>query len=332
MHEDAWMRVLVTGGTGFIGIHLIAALVARGWQVRCLVRETSDRRPLAAYGVEYVVGSLNDRDVLQHAVQDVTHLFHLAGVTKARVIADYDRINHEGTNILLETCLQSSTALQAFVYISSIAAAGPSQTGEPMTEQDVPQPVGPYGQSKLRAEQAVLAMQDRLPVMVLRPSAIYGPHDTDFLPLFRAVKRGWLPAIGRETLHIDVCFVSDLVQGMVAAAECADALGGTFFLGGACHTWDEIGREIARQLGRRPPRDIRLPRRLVLTAASLADAWAQKVGQPSVLNRESLIERLQPFWVYDSSKAKHVFGYQPLVPLPQGMARTLKWYQERGQI
>jgi nucleoside-diphosphate-sugar epimerase len=133
-------------------------------------------------------------------------------------------------------------------------------------------------------------------------------------------------------LHIDVCFVSDLVQGMVAAAECADALGGTFFLGGACHTWDEIGREIARQLGRRPPRDIRLPRRLVLTAASLADAWAQKVGQPSVLNRESLIERLQSFWVYDSSKAKHVFGYQPLVPLPQGMARTLKWYQERGQI
>lgn len=326
------MRVLVTGGTGFIGINLIAELVACGWQVRCLVRETSDRRPLAAYGVEYVVGSLNDRDALQRAVRDVTYLFHLAGLTKARMTSDYERINHMGTKTLLEVCLKSSPALQAFVYVSSIAAVGPSETGQPLTEHDVPQPVGPYGQSKLWAEQAVLATRDRLPVIVLRPSAIYGPHDTDFLPLFRAVKRGWLPAIGRERLHIDVCFVSDLVQGMVAAAKCADALGGTFFLGGACHTWDEIGGEIARQLGRRPPRELRLSRRLVLTAARLAETWAQVAGQPSVLNRESLIERLQPFWVFDSSKAQQVFGYQPQVSLSQGIGHTLQWYQEGGQI
>jgi nucleoside-diphosphate-sugar epimerase len=326
------MRVLVTGGTGFIGIHLIAELAARGWQVRCLVRQTSDRRPLAAYGVEYVVGSLNDRDVLQHAVQGVTHLFHLAGVTKARVTSDYDRINRGGTQTLLEVCLKSSAALKAFVYISSIAAAGPSATGQPVTEHEAPQPVGLYGQSKLCAEQAVLATRDRLPVIVLRPSAIYGPHDTDFLPLFRAVKRGWLPAIGRETRHIDMCFVGDLVQGMVAAAKCADALGETFFLGGACHTWGEIGGEIARQFGRPPPRELRLPRGLVLTAARLADTWAQLTRQPSVINRESLIERLQPFWVFDSSKARQVFGYEPQVPLPQGLARTLQWYRERGQI
>ncbi len=326
------MRALVTGGTGFIGINLIAELVARGWQVRCLVRETSDRRPLVAYEVDYRVGSLNDRDALQHAVQGVTHVFHLAGVTKARVASDYDRINHEGTQTLLEGCLKSSTALKAFVYISSLAAAGPSATGRPMTEHDAPQPVGHYGESKLCAERAVLAVRDRLPVIVLRPSAIYGPYDTDFLPLFRAVKRGWLPTIGRDTRHVDVCFVGDVVQGMIAAADCAEALGGTFFLGGACHTWREIGCEIARQFGRRPPRELRLPRGLVLTAATLADAWAQMARQPSVLNRESLIERLQPFWVVDSSKAREVFGYQPQVPLPQGLARTLQGYRERGQI
>ncbi len=326
------MRALVTGGTGFIGIHLIAELAGRGWQVRCLVRETSDRRPLAAYGVAYVVGSLHDDDTLQSAVQDVTHLFHLAGVTKARATSDYDRVNHGGTQALLDACLKSNPSLQAFVYISSIAAAGPSATGVPLTEREVPQPVGPYGQSKLRAEQAVLATRDRLPVIVLRPSAIYGPHDTDFLPLFRAVKRGWLPVIGRQTLHVDVCFVGDLVQGMMGAAECPSALGGTFFLGGACHTWREIGGEVARQLGRREPHELRLPRGAVLTAAGLADTWAHMTGRPSVLNRESLIERLQPFWVFDSSKAQQVFGYRPQVPLPQGLARTLAWYREQGQI
>ncbi|ETW97731.1 MAG: hypothetical protein ETSY1_21535 [Candidatus Entotheonella factor] len=325
------MRVLVTGGTGFIGINLIAELAARGWQVRCLVRETSDRRPLAAYDAEYVVGRLNDRAALHHAVQDVTHVFHLAGITKARATSDYDRINYEGTQTLLEACLKSSPVLQAFVYISSIAAAGPSATGQPVTEQNAPQPVGPYGESKLRAEQAVFAMRDRLPVTILRPSAIYGPYDTDFLPLFRAVKRGWLPTIGRQNLHVDVCFVGDLVRGIVAAADCPDALGETFFLGGTCHTWREIGDEIARQLGQRPPRTLRLPRQLVLTAATLAETWARMVGRPSVLNRESLIERLQPFWVFDSSKAQRVFGYQPQA-LSQGIATTLAWYHERGQI
>lgn len=254
----------------------------------------------APHDGEYVTGSLSDRTALQHAVQDVTHLFHLAGVTKARVTSDYDRINHEGTQALLEACLKSSPDLQAFVYISSIAAAGPSATGRPVNEHDIPQPVGPYGQSKLRAEKAVFAMRDRLPVMVLRPSAVYGPYDTDFLPLFRAVKRGWLPAIGRQTLHVDVCFAGDLVRGMRAAATCPAALGETFFLGGTCHTWREIGEEIARQLGRHLPRDLRLPRGLVLTAATLADRWAKMAGRPSVLNRDSLIERLQPFWVFDN--------------------------------
>ncbi len=326
------MRVLVTGGTGFIGINLIAELAGRGCPVRCLVRETSDRRPLAAYGVEYVIGSLSDRAALQHAVRDVTHVFHLAGVTKARTASDYDRINHGGTQALLEACLKSGAVLEAFVYVSSIAASGPSATGQPVTERDAPQPVGPYGRSKLEAEKAVLATRDRLPVIVLRPSAIYGPYDSDFLPLFRAVKRGWLPVIGRETLHVDVCFVGDLVQGMLAAAVCPDALEEVFFLGGACHTWGEIGQEIARQFDRLLPRELRLPRGLVLTAATLADTWARMAGQPSVLNRDSLIERLQPFWVFDSSKARQVFGYQPQVSLAQGIRQTLQWYRDTGQI
>src|SRR4030095_4328262 len=100
--------------------------------------------------------------------------------------------------------------------------------------------------SKLRAEAAVLACKEQLPVMILRPSAIYGPRDTDFLQLFRAVRCGVLPHVGRQDLHMDLCFVTDLVQGMVAAAESPQGLGEVFFLGGTCHTWREMGHEIAR--------------------------------------------------------------------------------------
>ena len=111
----------------------------------------------------------------------------------------------------------------------------------PLKESDPARPVGPDGRSKLRAEEAVLAYKAQLPVMVLRPSAIYGPRDTDFLQLFRAVRYGVLPHIGLQDLRVDLCFVTDLVHGMIAAAESPHGLGEVFFLGGTCHTWRELG-------------------------------------------------------------------------------------------
>ncbi|HEY7490900.1 MAG TPA: NAD-dependent epimerase/dehydratase family protein [Candidatus Tectomicrobia bacterium] len=325
------MRVLVTGSTGFIGTHLVAALVARGWHVRCLVRATSNRMPLAAQPVEYVVGTLQDRQALQQAVQGMELIVHLAGVTKVYHAAEYDRINYGGTQQLLEACAESCPTLRKFLYISSIAAAGPSPTGVPLKESDAPQPVGPYGRSKLRAEAAVLACQTHLPVMVLRPSAIYGPRDSDFLRLFRAVKHGVLPCIGRQELHVDLCFVMDLVRGMIAAAESSQGLGEVFFLGGACHTWRGLGQAIARLLHTQP-RDIALPRQAVLMAASLADGWAYLRRRPGLLSRTNVLERLQPYWVCDSTKALHTFGYVPQIPLAQGLAETLRWYQDAGWL
>lgn len=325
------MRVLVTGGTGFIGIHVIAELIKRGWQVRCLVRTTSNRQALAGYEVEYVVGSLEDPVALRQAAQDMDVVIHLAGATKAQSSAEFDRINHGGTQQLVEACVQSGANLRSFVYISSIAAAGPSLSKTPLTEDDAPHPVGPYGRSKLLAEQTVLQANSHLPVTVLRPSAIYGPRDTDFLQLFRAVKRGFLPCLGRQELHVDMCYVDDLVQGILAAAQCPAARGEVFFLSGAAHSWRSMGREIARQLGTRPY-ELHLPRSLALSAATLADSWARFSGRPSILSRANLLERLHPFWLFDSAKAQRTFGYAPHVSLPRGIAQTLAWYREAGWL
>jgi nucleoside-diphosphate-sugar epimerase len=325
------MRVLVTGGTGFIGIHLVAALVARGWRVRCLVRATSNRQPLAAHPVDYVVGHLQDDAALRQAVRHTDLIFHLAGATKARTAAEFDRVNVDGTRRLLAACATAATSLQAFVYVSSIAAAGPGASIVPVTEDDPPRPVGPYGESKRRAEEAVLSAGASMPVTVLRPSAIYGPYDTDFLDLFRTVKRGWLPCVGRQDLYVDLCHVADLVQGMLAAATCPATYGDVFFLGGSYHTWRDLGREIARQMGRRV-RELRLPRALVLSAATLADTWARLSGQTSLLSRANLLERLHPFWLFDSSKAGRTFGYVPHLSLAEGVAQTLRWYQGAGWL
>lgn len=325
------MQVLVTGGTGFIGRHLVSELVQRGWLVRCLVRRTSNREVLADYPVEYVVGTLAEPEFLEQAVQGVEVVIHLAGATKARSPADFDRINCEGTQHLLNACRASAASLQSFVYISSLAAVGPSDSATPLIETDPACPVGPYGASKRRAETAVLAAQTCLPITILRPGAIYGPYDTDFLPLFRAVKRGYLPCLGRQELHIDLCFVSDLIDGILAAAACPEARGEVFFLGGAAHTWRELGHETARQFGTNPVA-LHLPRSLVLAAAVLADSWARLSGQPSLLSRADLMERMQPFWLCDSRKAQRFFGYAPQVSLSQGLAQTIEWYREVGWL
>lgn len=321
------MRALVTGATGFIGTHLVASLSARGWRVRCLVRPTSRRESLAAYAVDYIIGALQDRAVLRQAVRDVDVVFHLAGATRVRLPADYERINHLGTQNLIEACVAFAPRLQKFLLISSIAASGPSQTGSALTEAQPPRPVGPYGWSKLQAEEVVLAHRTRLPVVVLRPSAIYGPGDSDFLQLFQAVKFGILPHVGRQDLHLDLCFVADLVNGIIAAAEADSGLGEVFFLGGACHTWRAFGHAIGQQMGVRP-RELRLPRAAVLALAGLADGWARVRKQPSLLSKANLRERLQPFWMCDSTKAARSFGHTPQTELADGIARTLRWYQK----
>ncbi|MCZ6872529.1 MAG: NAD-dependent epimerase/dehydratase family protein [bacterium] len=321
------MHALVTGGTGFIGSHLVASLIARGWRVRCLVRPTSQRKPLAAYDVEYIVGALQDRESLRYAVRDIDVVFHLAGATRVRVATDYERINSLGTQNLIEACAASSPHLRKFLLISSIAAAGPSRTGTALTEDQPPCPAGPYGRSKLLAEEIVLAYKEHLPVIVLRPSAIYGPGDTDFFQLFQAIKYGILPHIGRQDLHLDLCFVSDLVHRIVTAAEHRNGLGDVFFLGGTCHTWRTFGHAIGQQMGVRP-RELRLPRALVLAIASLADGWAILRQQPSILGRANLTERLQPFWVCDDQKAAGAFGHTPRTQLSDGIAQTLCWYRQ----
>jgi nucleoside-diphosphate-sugar epimerase len=221
---------------------------------------------------------------LRQAVQNMDVVIHLAGATRGRSTDDFDRINHGGTQQLVDACVQSGVRLRSFVYISSIAAAGPGASEMPLTEDDAPNPVGPYGRSKLLAEQAVLKANAYLPVTVLRPSAIYGPRDTDFLQLFRAVKRGLLPCLWHQELHVDMCYVDDLVQGILAAAECPAARGEVFFLGGAAHTWRSMGHEIARQLGTRPY-ELNLPRTLALSAATLAESWSRLSGRPSILSR-----------------------------------------------
>ena len=163
-------RCLVTGASGFIGRHLVPELSARGYQVRCLVRPSSDVSPFVGLPIELAYGDLIDGRGLEGAVEGVDSVFHLGGLIRARRRGDYRAVNAEGTGHLLEACVRGGRQLHRFVLVSSLAAAGPSVDGSRITEESPSSPSSEYGRSKRAGEVAALLYGDRLPITITRGS------------------------------------------------------------------------------------------------------------------------------------------------------------------
>src|SRR5205823_14015189 len=151
------MRVLLTGGSGFLGSYVAEQLAAGGHVVRALVRPKSARSILDKLPrVEFVPGAIERPDTLKPAMEGVDAVVHVAGIVKARKPADFFEVNTQGTRNLVDAALARG-GLERFVYVSSLAAVGPSADGTPVSENAEPRPVTQYGRSKLEAERAVLA-------------------------------------------------------------------------------------------------------------------------------------------------------------------------------
>jgi dihydroflavonol-4-reductase len=326
------MKVLVTGANGFVGSHLVEELLFRGHQVTGLVRRTSNLRWLEGLESNLIYGEVTDDDSLVEAVRGAEVVYHLAAVTKARRRERYYRVNHQGTVNLLEACAQHNPDVKKFVLVSSLAAAGPSPEGRLLREQDSPQPVSDYGCSKLMAEQAVAEYEGRLPVTVVRPPAIYGPRDVDFLAYFRILKRHLRPLLGFEERSLSICHVKDLVQGAILAGESAQSSGQMYFISGDrdC-TWDELSGIMAAAMGVRTLK-VRVPLFAVHLAALFAELFAPFSREAPVLDRRKAREMSQRCWTCDASKAGAELGYQPSVSLEEGIRETVEWYRGMGWL
>src|SRR5205814_10638361 len=170
------MRVLLTGGSGFVGSYVAEQLTGLGHTVRALVRPQSDSKLLKTLkNIEFAPGAVEDRRSLDAAVTGVDAIVHVAGLVKARRPEEFFAVNAEGTRNLVAAAEAHAPGLRRFVYVSSLSAVGPSPDGKPVPDDAPPRPVTQYGRSKLAGEQAVLAAKDRLPVTVIRPPLISGP-------------------------------------------------------------------------------------------------------------------------------------------------------------
>jgi dihydroflavonol-4-reductase len=322
------LKALVTGGTGFIGSHLTEALIRKGVEVRCLRRKTSDLKWLKGLPIEFVPGDCIDKTSLEEAVRGVDWVFHLAGATQAIKKETYFEVNGLGTENLIQACLENNPRLQKFIYISSQAAAGPSRNSSHKKELDPCDPVSFYGRSKRRGEESVLAQAHELPALILRPSAVYGPRDKDLLALFRCLARRIKPCLTGRHQRLSLCYVQDIVQGILLAVETQAKSGEIFFLSdGRDYRMEEIGDILAQTMGITALR-LRVPRPMVVGFACFSEYLSKWLGRPALLNKDKAKEIIQPEWVCDITKAKTLLGFAPRVPLSEGARLTFEWYKK----
>jgi len=326
------LKSLVTGGTGFIGSHLVEALLQRGDQVRCLVRNLSDLKWLEGQPIEVVQGNCNDKSSLKGAVTGVDQLFHLAGVTKAVDEKTYFEVNAHGTENLVRASLEHNPHLQKFIYLSSQAAAGPCQNGGQKKETDLCEPISPYGQSKRMGENLALAHAHELPLLILRPSAVYGPRDRDIYTFFKLLSKKIKPRFYSQKQRISLCFVEDIVQAILLASERKGGSGEIFFLSdGKDYRMEEVSDIFASAMGVNPV-SIRLPEWMIYGVASLSEYLSKLTGRPALLNRGKVEEMVQKNWVCDITKARTVLGFKPLVSLAEGARLTFEWYKKENWL
>ena len=327
---DAPLAV-VTGASGFVGSHIVDQLLGRGARVRCIVRRTSSRRWLEGKPVEIVVTPLEDSAALATAVAGATWIVHAAGLTSARNAAEFHEANVGGTEQMLRAALSVGSPLRRFLLISSLAAAGPSRDGMPVTEAHPPRPVSAYGESKLRAEELVLQIRHRLSVCSIRPPAVYGPRDEATFKIFAAVKRHVQPVLHRGG-KFSIVHAEDLARACCLALEDDRASGEVFFVSEPEVTdYDRMGNAAKLALGTWAVR-FEPPAWLLALGALGGEAIGAMTNRPPLLSRQKLREIQAGDWICSSAKIRSHLGWAPEMPLAAGFRQTAAWYREAGWL
>jgi len=350
----AGLRVALTGATGFVGSHVAQRLMRQGCEVTCLVRPTSDLRwiasmPVRTLRLDFEAGT----DSVEQALEDQDVVVHLAGAVKAKRPPDFFSVNVGLTKQILQAALaarsvngqaavQSRRGPKRFVFLSSLAAAGP--TGPRAQRMGlVKKPVSAYGQSKKEAEEALLRFREEIEVVILRPTAVYGPRDLAMLDAFRAAALGLVvePAGARQ--QVSFCHVEDLAQ-MVAAATMQSVPSGSVIpvastgrismrdfsktlLRAVDRALDQTGQ--SNQTRRRWPRlhlTVPLPPAVLRLAGLAAGRMARIVGRAPMLDADKARELTAGDWVVDEKAAQRLLGVTPQWSLDAGLEQTARWY------
>ena len=324
-------KVAVTGATGFLGLHLTRTLCDKGFDVQAFARDAEKASTLPESASVHI-GDISDRSVAAEVVTDCEWVFHtVSNFRTASGLPDsYHRINVDGTACMLEVAQRAG--VKRFVHVSTIGVHGDVRS-TPATEDAPFNPGDLYQETKLDAENLVREATkiSEMEIVVIRPCSMYGPGDLRMLKMFKMLSSGTFFKVGpcRENFH--AVYITDIVNGLVKAAATPDISGQVFILGGAEYLpLEDYIDTAASVMGARTPR-IRLPYRLLISAAWLFEKSFIPLGlePPLHIRRVRFFKNNRAFSI---SKAREALGYDPKISLRDGMARTVQWYREQGML
>jgi nucleoside-diphosphate-sugar epimerase len=321
-------RVLITGASGFVGYHLIEAAVIAGYEVYAAVRPSSDKTHLKGLNIQYTHLDYSSVAALKKELEEKQYHFivHAAGITKAKTKAEYDLVNATYTQNLAIAASTADFPLKKFIFLSSLAAIGPlDDLTKEINDHTAPRPVTNYGASKLLAEQ-YLAEFRQLPLITIRPTAVYGPREKDLFILFKSINSGLEPHIGRFKQQLSFVYVKDLVDVVVAALS-SNAIQKKYNISDG-HAYDRYAlAEFTKKTLHKRTIKFHLPVTVVNFMAIVMDFLYKNKKDTPALNKEKMAELTAINWACNIDAAKTDLDYDPQFNLEKGITQTVKWYK-----
>lgn len=323
------MKILVTGATGFIGRHLVVGLLKRGYSVYCLVRDQKKEEILRKIGAEVLKGDITDKKSLEKILDyELDAVFHLAGILGARNIKNdvYWKVNVEGTRNLLTILSKKKLRI---IHISSTLVLG--DIGKyPANEDTTPHPSDMYERTKYEGEKIANGFcQVGMPVTIIRPEFVYGPHDMHLLAFFKVIRDKRFFFIGNGKNYIQPTYIDDLIDGLLLCLNNNESIGRTYVLAGEKPvTIREFISEVAFCFNVSIPKINIPPGFAKLLGLSLE--ILSKIFQFNNPLPKSRVKFFIQNHFFDISKAKRELGYNPKVDITNGIASTVSWYKENN--
>lgn len=346
-------RSLVTGAAGFIGRRLVANLLAQGddvvvvdrfsrsdpntidWRnafnTEPLVSDRSSLGPDALDRVKVVKTDVRDAERIRLAMSDVDRVFHSAAAVCTQSLELSHSINVGGTRVLAESAARQENP-PIFVFVSSLAAAGPGES--PVTETGECQPVSHYGRTKLEAETLLHKLSPQLPITIVRPPCVIGPGDRNLLALYKTVKTGWNLVLSKTSRYSYVS-VTDLVPGLITASERGRRLvetdprrQGTYYLTDPKPvTFVELAEIIASTINLSGVRHVQIPRSVGWTVGGYGEFMLRLFGKRMFVNLDKVREGIAGSWVCDGTRAAEDLSFAPGADLATRIEQTTESYR-----
>ena len=326
------IKALVTGATGFTGQYMVQNLLDNGYEVRVLVRASSNLNALKNKRVELCFGDICNIDEVEKAVEGVDVIYHIAALYRAANVPDsvYYNVNVTGTKNLLDAALKYN--IKRFLHCSTVGIYGhienpPADETAPLRPGDI------YQDTKLEGEKLALSYykEKGLPVTIVRPTGIYGPGDLRMLKMYKMIQNGKFIMFGKGDVFYHLTFVTDVVEGFRLAAESEKAIGKDYIIAGdECFTLEEFKETVAKVLNVKSS-NLHLPVMPLYFLGYICEKICipLRIQPPIFRRRVDLFVKSRSF---DAAKAKRDFGFQPKIGVMEGIKKTAEWYSQNGYL